>query len=365
MSDTLTDLMSKIPGDDDAVDNTSDTSTEQATDTGTSTGGEADAQAGAASTDAASRATADAAAGTTQQAAGAATQAAPAGRVTKLGNGLEIRPDPANPKNSILVDPRTGATVAANAMEVRNYKAIQKENQTYQQEVTTLRAQVQAYEQATTYAREQGLTPEHQLTAVRIMGDFLKDPGGTLGKLVAEMQAAGHELPFMQQAGISPKVLEQIIDKRLAPLTAQQQQHTEQAAIDTAAQEQLDNFLMAHQDATNNIPFLGYILEKGGATTYEGAYITMLKWCAQNKLDHTQPLEPQIEARRAAAAKPTGATSEPVTAGPRTPLPNGRNALDVGAQSTAEAAQRDGLYSEHMSWEDIVRHGMREAGYIQ
>ena len=44
------------------------------------------------------------------------------------------------------------------------------------------------------------------------------------------------------------------------------------------------------------------------------------------------------------------------------PLPNGRTALDVGEQQSTEQAAANGLYSETMSWEDIVRDGMRSAG---
>jgi hypothetical protein len=115
---------------------------------------------------------------------------------------------------------------------------------------------------------------------------------------------------------------------------------------------------MKHQDAGQNLSFIGYILEKGGAQSYDEAYITMLKWCAQHRFDPTQPLEPQIDARK---ANPTGATPETSTA-TRVALPNGRNALDVSTQQTTEAVHNDGLYSESMSWEDIVRDGMRRAG---
>ena len=363
MSDTVNDLMGSIPGipEDDASDATQETSS---TDTGSNVGGEAAAQTDPTSKDTGTQQAGAADTGTPGQKDGAATkvQAAPTqaeGRVVKLANGLEIRPDPANPKATQLVDPRTGQVVANNAMEVRTYGKLQAENQAYQQELATLRAANQAYEQANSYAREAGLVPEQQLTAVRLMGDFLKDPVGTLGKIVAEMQANGHELPFMQQAGVSPAAMQQMLDARLQPLLAPQQQAAQQAEVEKQAQVALDNFLATHQNASQNLPFLGYILEKGAATSYEAAYTTMLEWCAEHKFDPRIPLEPQIEARK---AQPTGATPEPTTAVRQMPLPNGRTALDVGEQQSTEQAAANGLYSETMSWEDIVRDGMRSAG---
>jgi hypothetical protein len=145
-----------------------------------------------------------------------------------------------------------------------------------------------------------------------------------------------------------------MIDNKMAPLTQQQQQEQQAQRVRAEAQVTLDNFLQTHHEAEANLSTIAEMLKHQPGLSLHDAYLRLVQWSAQNGLDYSQPLAPQIAARQ--QPQPNQPQNQPQGNNQR-PLPQGRSAAS-GAAPVGGAAQ----FNENSSWSDIIRDSMRETG---
>ena len=277
--------------------------------------------------------------------------------VRRRHDGLVERPNQDDPRTRDLVDPRTGRTVARGGIERHVFEEGQRharENQTLKQQIQALQSHVGTASEVSRVANEMQLTPDNQVIALRVMGDFLKDPVRTLQSLVEEVKSKGYTIPFLTE-GVNPgmdlNAIQRMIDAKMAPITQAQQREQQQQAERARVSQQLDSFLVTNPEANANLGVLAQMMQAQPSLTLHDAYTNMIKWCYQHGLDYSQPLQPQVDAANNGQQQPTH--QQPTTR----PLPNGRSASQGATQIDGARA-----FNENTPWSDIIRHSMEESG---
>lgn len=281
--------------------------------------------------------------------------------VRRRHDGLIERPNAEDPRTRDLVDPRTGRTVARGGIERHVFEEGQRharENATLKSQLQTLQQHVGQSSEVSRVATELQLSPENQVVALRVMGDFLRDPVKTLQDLVSEVKSKGYQLPFMTEGvsqGMDLNAIQRMIDAKMAPITQAQQRQQQQDAERARVGQQLDAFLVTNPEANANLGTIAQMMQAQPNLTLHDAYTQMIKWCYAHGLDYSQPLQPQVDALNASGGQQQQTTQQPTNG--RRPLPNGRSAA-YGAQGV-DATR---TFNENTPWGDIIRHSMEESG---
>jgi len=278
-------------------------------------------------------------------------------------DGLIEQPNADNPRVRDLVDPATGRTVAKGGVERHIYEEGQRhfrENSTLKQQVQQLNGFVQSVNEVTREAARLNVKPEDQMVAMRVMSDFMRDPVRTLEYLVAEVKAKGYPIPFLEQ-GVSPGMdmtaIARMMDQKMAPITQQHQQSTQQQQARQQAERELNGFLEDNQEANSNLDVLTEMLQAQPGLPIQTAYTKMIRWAHENGLDWTQPLKAQIAALQQQSQQPTH--QQPTQQVDTRPMPGRGAARGNATQLNGSAGQQ---FNESASWSDIIGSAMRESG---
>jgi hypothetical protein len=251
-----------------------------------------------------------------------------------------------------------GNVVAKAGPERRHYETLQTERQRYaslerkhnatQQELGTLRNRVQAYEQASTALGTSN--PQETADAVRLMRDFNRAPVETLTKLLAEVKAAGYSIDGIGSA-VDAAALSQMLDQRLPPAVNRQGPTAQQ--VEQQSAEEVTQFLGTYPDAAMHETALANIITRHPELALEDAYFKLKESVISQGYDWSQPLGPQVQARKAAAAVPPV-----IVPAPGAPLVGGR------PLPTHQISERDPqLFApDGDTTDDIIKQAMRESG---
>lgn len=192
--------------------------------------------------------------------------------------------------------------------------------------------------------------PQQVSSAVGLYQDLQRDPVGTVTKLLAELKAKGHTVDGIGSQ-VDTRAISAILDQRLKPSEQQQQQQSQQE-IDKEVQEEVTSFLRDFPDAVTHEAYIAKVVDgeaaKGNQVTLRDAYFALKERAINDGLDWTQPLGPQLIARRNA-----GQQQQQV---PRTP---GRQAV---LQSSEEIDPAKVIQPDNDTSDAIVKAAMREAG---
>lgn len=257
---------------------------------------------------------------------------------------------------------RDGNVIARAGAERRFYETAQRatqQAQQYKQQLDTTTAQLTAFREAAQLPTQLGLSPEESSTGLQLVASWKQNPVGVIQYLVEQAKAAGHNVEGL--GGISDMgAIRRMIDERLAPVTQQAQSVQAQEQAQTAAREQVQALASAYgesalvnSDALSKL--IGASQESGQSMSLEQAYFRFAEWCYRNQYDPHQPIDAQIEARRAPQAN-TPAQSEQRNP----PRPNGRA---VSAPNGVTPVDPTAVFTGQESMRDIVRASLREAGF--
>jgi hypothetical protein len=280
-------------------------------------------------------------------------------RIVKRQDGLVERQSATDPRRRDLVDPVTGQIVAQGGIERRVYeqaKRNEREANALRAEVQQLRAHTQGMQQANTVATQLGLQPDVQITAMRVMADFMKDPVRTIEYLIAEVKGKGYNIPSLQGAGqgTDMEALAKLIDQRLQPITSRYQQEQQLSANHQRAQRDLDNFLTDVPDARANLDIIAEMITGDNTLSLDRAYTRFVQWCSANQLDPTQHVGPQLQYRQQQqqVAQP-GAQPRQATR----PLPGNRQLNGSSIPLNSRVA-----HDADADWSAIIAESMSDAG---
>jgi len=269
-----------------------------------------------------------------------------------------------NPNVRDLVDPVTGRVVAHGGIERRVFEdgqRAQRENNQLRGQLQQATFALQGISDVTREAAKLNIAPEHQITALRVMSDFLADPVRTVQYLVEEVKSKGYRIPFLEQGvtqGMDMNAIARMIDTKLQPFTSRVTQEQQNQQFRQQAERDLSAFIDDNGEAQQNLDVLAEMLQADPRLTLHAAYTKMIRWSHENGLDWTQPLKPQV------AALQNGGQQQPThqqTQQPTRPLPGGRSvrASDARPVNGTDSGQ---AFNENASWADIIRSAMHDSG---
>ena len=264
--------------------------------------------------------------------------------------------EPRTPKQGDLLGPN-GEVIARAGMERRVYEKafndargrITPVFERMNREVESLRAQVATHAEYNTTARELQLNPTEQIIGLKLLAAYRKEPQATINYLLTEAKANGHNVALNDQPGIDASAISSMIDKKLQPFTDQHQEGQRVQAAHAQAERDYNEFMQANPGARVHENEIAGLLQRFPHLSLESAYLRLENWMLQNRFDVSQPLQPQVAARNAAAQRSGNGQ------GPR-PLVNGRT--PPGLADAGEAAQ-GALASVDENYGEIVRRVMK------
>lgn len=162
------------------------------------------------------------------------------------------------------------------------------------------------YNELTQTVKSIGLEDPAQVSsAVRLYKDLARDPVGTATKLLAELKASGHSVDGIGGA-VDTAAIQQMLDRRLASTSETSGQQGQQEADKQTASE-VQSFITQYPDALIHEQLIAGVIDvqtkRGEKSDLRDVYFKLRKSAIDNGFDWSQPLGPQIQARKSAVGQ--------------------------------------------------------------
>jgi len=246
-----------------------------------------------------------------------------------------------------------GQIIATGGKERRFYETAQREKSradNITKELETVKAQMDAINNAGTIGTQYGLSPEEVTTGAQIISSYKENPVETLSYMLTQAQSAGHNIDALLTGGggMDTQAIKQMIDNAVKPLVTEQQGRAETTAASAESQRLYNEFSTRHPDAAIHESSLARLLTEDSTLSPEAAYLKLQNFYLQKSLDWNKPLDQLQQEHDAQKVQgPVENTQQQ--------LPNGKV---VQANTTDTASVAD----VNTSTGDIVKDAMREAG---
>lgn len=240
-------------------------------------------------------------------------------------------------------------------MQVARQEAsvVKQENNTLRQKLQNAETKLQSISEATAAL---GMEDPVQVSrAVRLYKDLQQNPTQVVTKLLAELKQLGHNIEGLGSA-VDNSVLQQL-NQRIEQLSAKPQQfNNEQFENEITAE--VTQFLGKFPDAVTHEAMIASLMNesvaKGQPLSMEQAYFQLKQAAAYHGLDWSQPLLPQIQAKRNQQQQQQQQQQN------RAPITNGRPAAAVNSTQEINPVHTPNASEDK---DDIIRQAMRENGY--
>lgn len=291
--------------------------------------------------------------------------------------GKDQRKGPRTNQQGDIVDEQ-GNVLASRGLERRLHTQLERTREvsrSLEQRNQELARQLSEKEFLGGAAQKLGLDNDSIAEALQLAAQFKQSPVQAARAVIERALAAGvamHEIvndEFIPNVTLS--ATQRLLDQRLGPLSRNIQEAESVERTNREATEKGNRFLAAYPDAIHHQDVvaerMAAIMEdysKQGVkmdpfVAAEKAFEQVLMFCQKHGLDISQPLKPQVEARRqqpgrVAQGRPGRGT--PPQNRVRRPMPNGRGGGElVGTKSRSAGTEE--------SYDAIIRDAMREEGY--
>lgn len=270
-------------------------------------------------------------------------------------------------KSGNIVDPKTKQIIARNGTETRLYDKAQRLKQQVEElsKLHTNAAKMSADLQALNELPKQlGITNDELSQGITLIAKFKRNPIEAAREIVALTLATGQYnvsdiLGKDVGDAIELRGLDQMINKRLEPLQqiiSQNNSERQREAEAIAARQKAQEFLDSHEHANVHAVDIDKLLGQNPDLDPKSAYYELRLFAAQNGLDFSRPLGPQI----AALAREQSNSSQLVDGYNRkqqTPLRASRTGLPNGSRAgmNVQDIKPASLASPNDSWENIIR----------
>jgi hypothetical protein len=232
-----------------------------------------------------------------------------------------------------------------------NWQRAQRDLERTTRELETTRAELEGLRTAAQLPTQLGLAPNEAIMGMQMIAHFKRDPVGAAKEVLAQVLAAGINIEELV-GSINASAMQTMLDNTVRPLTEAQQRQQQEAETQRAVQEAVERereavlarfpWAAVHDEEVADI--MDAFEEAGHDISYREAVLELQAYALQNNLNLSQPLRPQLAARRAT----------------RQPASNARGPVRTNAPTTMEP-RRAALSADAPS-RDIVREAMREAG---
>lgn len=185
-------------------------------------------------------------------------------------------------------------------------------------------------------------------------GDVL----GVAKDILAAIAAKGYNVTDLLGSDVGDsielKAINRMIDERLAPITRQEQDRQRQIEAARVGEQNYRQFVANNEYADLHADDIVRLMQREGVNP-QIAYNRLLQFATVNRLDFSQPLKPQIEARIRAAQANQQQQQQP-NGQQRKPMPNGASTRHSGAVPTVPLANADD------DWGTIISEVQRTMG---
>jgi acetolactate synthase small subunit len=232
-----------------------------------------------------------------------------------------------------------------------NWQRAQRDLERTSRELETTRAELEGLRTAAQLPTQLGLAPNEAIMGMQMIAHFKRDPVGAAKEVLAQVLAAGINIEELV-GSINASAMQTMLDNTVRPLTEAQQRQQQEAETQRAVQEAVERereavlarfpWAAVHDEEVADI--MDAFEGAGHDISYREAVLELQAYALQNNLNLSQPLRPQLAARR----------------GARQPASNARGPVRTNAPTTMEP-RRAALSADAPS-RDIVREAMREAG---
>ena len=247
-----------------------------------------------------------------------------------------------------LVDGQ-GNLVAQGGKERRFYETAQRERSradNLEKELTTIKAQMDAVNNAGTLGTQYNLTPEEITTGAQIIAAYKNNPVETIQYMLTQAQASGHNIDALTTGGLDMSAVKQMLDTALQPLVSEHQERVDTQAAQSRATSVYNNFMAKYPDSAVHEDTLARLLNEDTSLSPEAAYFKLQSYYARNNLDWTKSLAQLQQAATVAA----------------TSAENTQQALPEGSIANANVTDKPQVADVNTSTDDIIRDAMAEAG---
>lgn len=334
---------------------THDTDVDVSTD---NTGGTPDFKTGAPTDKTDATAKVDAGSGQQQEVKGKAPKAAPAqGTVEQQPNPAELRPlgngafaDKAG--NIVSAD---GKLIAEKGFAARMHQQNQRfrsQNETLTSEVNDLRTRVTELRSLDESMRRGGINADELAQALDFATRYKKgDVLGIAKEIVALAMAAGHNATDLLGKDVGDSIdmrgVKAILDERLGPIAKSRQEDEQKAQTEKVARDNYTRFVNDNEYADVHGDAI-VRLARAENIPLQLAYNRLYKFAADNQLDFSMDLGPQIQERNTPAQQPTQQQPTPK------PMPNGATTRASGALPAPAEPMNDA----DDDWGTIIKQAM-------
>lgn len=199
-----------------------------------------------------------------------------------------------------------------------------------------------------------GLNMEQVQEAVTFRAQLEANPIATVREIIAKVVASGYTMEQLfgpdAPAAINASIVQQQIDKHLAPIRQKHDAQEREQQIARDAEQDFRNFVEAHEYADVHGNEIAAIVQRDGVAP-EVAYYQLEAAAAKHGLDFSKPLIPQLQAKQGGGRQVQQNGREQQHTQQHRHLPGARSAVGAPAVQT----QRNGLnITPQTSFKDIV-----------
>lgn len=256
-----------------------------------------------------------------------------------------------------------GTVIAQGGFARRMYEKNQRSEAVIEQlRNDNQRLQLQSSEQnaISRAAQSYGLGTDELAQAVDFAGRVKRGDVISVAKdIVALAVAAGHNVTEIlgSEVGdsIDMRALRTMLNQTMQPLQQQQETAQQQQQIQQNAQQRYTQFVTTHEFAQLHENNIAQIAQSHGVSA-EQAYYALREFCVAHRLDFSQPIEAQLQARQQQQQgnpqmqQRGGRVPQINQQQQRRPLPNGQTSV----HNTAGQPEM----SHDASWSDIIKSSM-------
>ncbi len=203
--------------------------------------------------------------------------------------------------------------------------------------------------------RRLGLVADDMRIGLPIIAEFKKDPVSAVRNMLEMVMGMGHNLSDIlgnsAKDAVEMKAIQRMLDDRLAPLQEAKQsaeRQTRETQFQQQAVQEVERFFDKHENSRVHAQVIDNLLGKREGMSPEDAYYELKVFAAQNGLDFSKPLAPQMQAN----VRATPGNRQQTRTVTR-PMANGSGARRQTALPEAESLEANA------SWSDIISRSLK------
>lgn len=166
--------------------------------------------------------------------------------------------------------------------------------------------QNELFNRAHSISADNKLTPAEVMLGHQLAAAWKKDPGKTINYLLQQAKEQGITVEGMSNANaIDIPAIANVIEERLKailskfdPVFTEWDKDRQRREMDSKVDSEVEEFFHQYPDAKVHETEVAEVMEKSGyQLTMHQAYTLLLRYSAENQLDWSKPLRPQVEGR--------------------------------------------------------------------